>query len=64
MIEQKNILRILKETEEAIKNNDSYKLHQLSNQTIHSASTKQDEDNISIAVTIYSLGKIFQKRRL
>lgn len=60
-MEVENVLRILKETKKAIQENNSYSLKQLSNQTIHSASTKQDEDSISIAVTIYSLGKIYER---
>lgn len=61
MIEHENILRILNETQKAIQNNDPFKLKKLSNQTIHTASTKQDQDNISVAVTVYSLGKIFER---
>jgi len=62
MIESENILRILKETKEAIQQNDFSKLKDLSNQTIHSASISQDQDNISVAVTIYSIGKIFDRK--
>lgn len=62
MIESENILRILKETKEAIQKSDFSKLKDLSNQTIHSASISQDQDNISVAVTIYSIGKIFDRK--
>ncbi len=61
MKEGDNILRILKETLEAIKNNDSSKLKELSNQTLHSASTG-DPDNIAVAVIVYSLGKILSRQ--
>ena len=61
MKEDENIKRILNETLLAIQKNDSQKLNQLSNQTIHSASITQDQDNILVAVIVYSLGKIFQR---
>jgi methyl-accepting chemotaxis protein len=61
MQEVDNILRILKETEKSIKDNDFYKLKQLSNQTIHSAAISQDPDNIVVAVLIYALGKILER---
>jgi len=59
MIDYQNILRILKEAKKATEKNDTFALKNLSDQTIHSCSLNQDEDNISIAVTIYSLSKIF-----
>ncbi|MCA9488127.1 MAG: hypothetical protein KC516_04160 [Nanoarchaeota archaeon] len=62
MIESENILRILKETQQAINENNPSKLKNLSDQTIHKSSTNQDNDNISIAVTVYSLGKIFERQ--
>ena len=54
MQESENILRILKETKEAVKENDNIKLKNLSNQTIHTASVSQDPENIAIAVIVYS----------
>jgi len=61
MKEAKNVLRILKETQEAIKQNNASKIKNLSNQTINTASLTQDPDNILVAVIIYSLGKIFER---
>ncbi|MFZ5955502.1 MAG: hypothetical protein ACOYT4_03680 [Nanoarchaeota archaeon] len=61
MKEAENVLRILKETEQAIKQNDSYKLNNLSNQTIHSATISQDTDNIIVAVLVYALSKIIER---
>ncbi len=61
MQEIENVLRIFREAKEAIKNNDSYKMKQLSQQTIHSATIYQDPDNIIVAVLIYSLGKIIER---
>lgn len=61
MIEVEHTLNILKQTKKALAENNPLELKRLSNQTIHSASVNQDHDNISIAVTIYSLGKIYQR---
>ena len=61
MIEIKHVLDVLKKTKKAIESNNTFELKNLSNQTIHSSSIQQDSDNISIAVTIYALGKIFER---
>jgi len=61
MLEVDHIKNILKETLQAIEENNPIKIKELSNQTIHSVSTNQDENNITIAVMIYSLSKIFQR---
>ncbi len=61
MKESDNILRILKETKEAIKQDSFSKLSSLSNQTINTASLTQDPDNIAVAVIVYSLDKIFER---
>ena len=61
MKESKNILRILKETKEAIKKGDVVEIKSLSNQTINTASLAQDPDNIAVAVIVYSLSKILER---
>jgi len=63
MQEKENILRILKETKEAIKKEDFDLIRNLSDQTINTASLTQDPDNIAVAVIIYSLSKIFERER-
>ncbi|MEK6917567.1 MAG: hypothetical protein AABW51_01325 [Nanoarchaeota archaeon] len=60
--EKDNVLRIFVETKEAITKEDAMKLNELSNQTIHSASITQDPDNIAVAVIIYSLSKIIERK--
>lgn len=60
MKEVNNVLRILKETRVAFKAQDALKIKHLSNQTINTASRTQDADNISVAVIVYSLGKILE----
>ncbi len=61
--EKENILRIFEETKEAIRKEDSFKLNELSNQTINTASRTQDPDNIATAVVIYSIGKIIERKK-
>lgn len=60
MKEGDNILRVLKETLKAIKEDNPGPLKELSDQTLHSASTG-DPDNIAVAVVVYSLGKILSR---
>jgi len=62
MQEKENVLRILQEARAAIRDNDSIKLKELSNQTIHTASITQDADNIAVAVAVYSLSKIVERK--
>ena len=61
MQEADNIIRIFRETKQAVEQNDANQLKNLSNQTIHSATVYQDPDNIISAVLIYSLGKIIER---
>ena len=61
MEERGNVLRILKETKKALRNNDALKLKEMSNQTIHTASITQDSDNVAVAVIVYSLSKIIER---
>ena len=58
MREVENILRILREAKNSIKQGQYSNLSALSNQTINAASFSQDPDNILVSVIIYSLSKI------
>lgn len=60
--EKENAINVLESAAEAIKNRDVIKLKELSNRTIHTASTEQDTDSITIAVLIYSLSKIIERQ--
>ena len=62
MQEKENVLRILQEAKAAVRDTDSIKLKELSNQTIHTASITQDADNIAVAVAVYSLSKIVERK--
>lgn len=61
MKEIDNVLRIFKEVREAIEHDNTNKIKQLSNQTIHTATIAQDPENITVAVLIYSIGKILER---
>ena len=62
MLEVDNVLRILKEARQAIERGDNIALKELSNQTIHTASVSQDPDNIAVAVIVYSISKIIERK--
>ena len=60
MKEEKNIQHILEQALHAIENDNALPLKDLSNQTMDEAA-KGDEDNLLVAVIIYSLGKILSR---
>jgi len=62
MQEKENVLRIFEETKDAIKKEDVVKLRELSNQTIHTASLSQDSDSVAVAIIVYSLSKIIERK--
>ncbi len=53
-----DLVEILKEKKEG----DIAKIKSLSNHVIHNASIFQDEDSISVAILIYALSKIIERR--
>ncbi|MCL6500680.1 MAG: hypothetical protein K6T16_01450 [Candidatus Pacearchaeota archaeon] len=60
--ERRNILDILKNTRKALKTDDVLLLREMSNKTIHSASMYKDPDSIAIAVTVYALSKVIERK--
>ena len=62
MKEVENILGILRETEKLINQGNFHEITILSDKTIHSATISQDPDNIIVAVLVYSIGKILERR--
>lgn len=62
MQEKENILRIFKEVKNAISQENSSKIKDLSNQTTNTASLTHDPENIAVAVIIYSLSKIIERK--
>lgn len=61
MKEVENVIRLLRETQDAVKQGNASRIKELSNQTINTASFTQDPDNIAVAVVVYSLGKVFER---
>ena len=62
---KKDILAVLSELIEILKikgDSDVIQIKELSNHVIHNASVFQDEDSISVAVLIYSLSKIIERK--
>jgi hypothetical protein len=62
MEEVEHVISILEESKKALSKEDAAKLRELSNQTVHSASVFQDAGSITLAVIIYSLGKIIERQ--
>lgn len=63
---KRDILAVLNELAEILKvreESDVVKIKELSNHVIHNASIFQDEDSVSVAILIYSLSKIIERRQ-
>ncbi|MEM4152903.1 MAG: hypothetical protein QXK80_02180 [Candidatus Pacearchaeota archaeon] len=60
--ERKNILTILKNTHKALQTEDAVLLREMSDRTVHSASIYKDPDSVAIAVTVYVLSKIIERK--
>lgn len=60
--EKGHVIGVLEQTKNALVNNDVFKLKELSNQTVHTASTEQDTDSITLAIIIYSLSKVIERK--
>ncbi len=63
MQEKENVLKILRETKAALEDENGINMKALSDQTVHAASIYQDPDNIIVAVLVYALSKIIERRR-
>lgn len=61
--EKDNLLDILKKTRKAITSKDVFTLKSLSNRTVHNASHHQDTDSITVAVLVYSIGKVIERSK-
>ena len=63
---KKDILAVLNELIEILKvkeESDVAEIRELSNHVIHNASVFQDEDSVSVAILIYSLSKIIERKQ-
>lgn len=61
---RQDILEVLGQSIAALKEGDSFKVKELSNNVIHNASIFQDEDSLGIAVLMYALSKVMERGRL
>ena len=62
---KKDIIHVLSDSMEILRvaeERDVADLRELSNHTMHNASIFQDEDSISIAILIYSLSKVIERK--
>lgn len=62
MEEPEHIREVITVTQKSLTSNDALRLNQLSNQTIHSASCLQDPASITLAVIIYTLSKLIERK--
>lgn len=62
MQEKEHVLAVLMDVKKAARNEDIGKLKALSDMTIHTASIEQDSDNVIIAVIIYALSKLIERK--
>ena len=62
MEEVEHLITVLESTKQALQENNLLALKDLSNQTIHCAATIQDEGSITIAVLVYSLSKLIERK--
>ena len=63
MQEHEHVVNILEEAKQAAERGDIIRLKQLSDQTIHSTAIYQDSDNILVAIIVYSLSKLLERRQ-
>lgn len=64
MEEANHLIDILSRTIKALEKEDTAELKNLSDQTIHSASVYQHTDYILVAVIVYSLSKILERKNV
>lgn len=61
--ERQNVLDILRKTRIALKTEDVMTLREASSRTIHSASIYKDTDSVAVAVIVYALSKIIERKK-
>lgn len=60
--EVEHVINVLRNCLEALRQNNSSLLRELSDKTIHTSSITQDPGNVALAVIIYSLSKIVERK--
>jgi hypothetical protein len=59
---KQDILFVLKNVVKSLRGRNINELYELSNETIHNSSIFQDQDSLQIAVLVYSLSKIINRK--
>jgi len=62
MQEHKHVIEVLREAKSAAQRGDIVQLKRLSDQTIHMTAIHQDTDNVLVAIVVYSLAKLLERR--
>lgn len=62
MEEVKHLIDVLEKAKDALEKEDVLSLRDLSDQTIHTVSAHQDTGNITMAVIIYTLSKVIERK--
>lgn len=62
MHEHSHVINVLKEAKKAAQIGDIVALKRLSDQTIHMTAIHQDTDNVLVAIVVYSLAKLLERR--
>ena len=62
MQEHEHVENLLQKAKEAARKDDIAELRNLSDQTIHAAAIHQDTDNVLVAVILYSLSKLIERK--
>lgn len=62
MIEKEHLVNLLNTTKNALEKKDSVTLKEISDMTIHSATSLQDSGSITLAVILYSLSKLIERK--
>jgi len=60
---KQDLIKVLRDARQAIKDRLFGNLHSISDHIIHSMSIYQDKDVVDVAVAIYALSKIYEKER-
>ena len=62
MQEHKHVAHVLEEAKKAALSGDVVALRNLSDQTIHATAIHQDTDNVLVAVLVYALSKLIERK--
>ena len=64
MQEHQHVIRVLQQAKQAAERGDIMALKRLSDQTIHAATIYQDTDNVLVAILVYALGKLLERKHV